>query len=124
MPLGQVFEKPVIVYYGCRNYLITVIKNIGFKWMVKFLTFQLLSFLLLFLMYLLRGKLKHAFAIVKAIFYVIFHLGEILKKRHFVQTQIRKVSDKEIFDKVMVKVSLKSMFLKSLKYTSDENNPN
>ncbi|MDD5292587.1 MAG: glycosyltransferase family 2 protein [Candidatus Omnitrophica bacterium] len=91
------YSNYVVRYYGCRNYLITALKNAGSLRLLKMLFFQLPSFLILSLLFCLRGKFSDAFFIIKALFSVVADYRGIMLKRNFVQNKIRRVKDRDLF---------------------------
>jgi len=91
------YSNYVIRYYGCRNYLITALKNASFLRLVKMLFFQVPSFLILSLLFCLRGKFSDAFFIIKALFSVVVDCRDIMSKRNLVQNKIRRIKDRDLF---------------------------
>jgi hypothetical protein len=51
-------------------------------------------------MLLVKGKIKNALAAQIGVFWWVFHLPRILKKRKYVQEKIRRVSDDEFIPKI------------------------
>ena len=100
------YSNYVVRYYGCRNYLITALKNAGFLRLLKMLFFQLPSFLILSLLFCLRGKFSDAFYIIKALFSVAIDYKDIMLKRNFVQNKIRRVKDRDLFPIIQQKKPL------------------
>ena len=52
------------------------------------------------LFFALKGGLKDAFYILKGIGWNISNIGLLLKKRHFINLNIRKVSDRNILNRI------------------------
>jgi GT2 family glycosyltransferase len=100
------YSNYVIRYYGCRNYLITALKNAGSLRLVKMLFFQLPSFLILALLFCLRGKFSDGFFILKALFSVGRDYKDIMAKRSLVQKNIRKIKDRDLFPIIQQKKTL------------------
>lgn len=95
------YPNYIIRYCGCRNYMTTLIKNPGLKNLIKILPLQLLSLTTLSIMFMIRGKFKDAFWVIKAVFWNFINIIFLLKKRNFIQRKIRKVKDSEFMDRIM-----------------------
>jgi GT2 family glycosyltransferase len=87
------FQKDMRDYRGCRNYILTLIKNLGTKNLLKILPLHLSCWLGLTLLFCLKGDIRHAFIIQKAIFWHILNIKTVVLKRRSVQKNIRKVED-------------------------------
>lgn len=77
------------VYLGCRNHYLTIIKNaVGWRlpWMLLWVG---LAWLNLEIMFLIKGKWQQALAIERATFWIIFRLGSVIKKRQWVQKNLK-----------------------------------
>jgi len=85
------------VFRSFRNRYVSYIKNLSFFELLKVLPIHTLFAQGYVLTFLFKGKFKEALAANWGIFWWIFHLPSILKKRKYVQSKIRKVSDADIF---------------------------
>ena len=103
-------------FLGCRNYIMTLLKNLSFGYLVRILPFHIFSWFVLSLLFFLRGKLIDSVNILKGISWNIFNLSTVIKKRSFVQKKIRKIEDKIIFKDLMKNQSLRFWFEKVLRY--------
>jgi GT2 family glycosyltransferase len=97
----QFYSFYAVRFYGCRNYIMTLLKNLSFGNLLWILPFHILGWLILSIAFLCKGKFKDSFWIIKAIFWNIFHFPSIMKKRSIVQKQIRKIPDNQFLEKVM-----------------------
>ncbi len=97
------YHKNIFRYYGCRNYISTLIKNLELTNLIKILPLHLGCWLTLSLFFFLKGSLDNGFYILKGVGWNFFNLGLLLKKRRLINTKIRKVNDCEIFNRIMVK---------------------
>lgn len=97
----EYYPPYVVRYYGCRNYITTLIKNLGTKNLAKVLPLHVFSWGALSLMFLFKGKLKDAFWLAKAIAWNVLNLACVLKKRGVIQGRVRRAADREIFSRVM-----------------------
>lgn len=85
-------------------------RNILSSFIINFSTISLLWFLILINIFwwfmffdrIIRGKFKLAMTLVHAYWWHLTHIKKTLEKRRRVQKKIRKVSDLEIFQKVLV----------------------
>ena len=111
------YYLPYIVrYYGCRNYITTLIKNFGFINLVKILPIHIFSWILLALMFLVRLKFMDAFWIIKAIVWNLTHPILLYKKRQLVQRNIRRVKDSQLMRKIMISQKMDYFLKKALVY--------
>lgn len=112
----EYYPDYVVKYYGCRNYISTLIKNLGFLNLLKIFPLHILSWMCLSLMFISRRRFKNAFWIIKANVWNAAHIFALLRKRNFIQKNIRKVKDNQIMDKVMTSKSLVYYLGKSVSY--------
>ena len=104
-----------IQYHSYKNRICSFIKNSELKNLFLLLPFHLFLCFALILVSLCCLKIKRAGAILRAIGWNIRHLGTTLQKRRFVQFQIRKVRDREIFFRVGVRTPF-AQFWGSMKW--------
>lgn len=95
------YPKYIVRYYGCRNYITTLIKNLNYLNLIRFLPLHLCCWILISGFFALKGSLYDTYLIFKGIGWNIFNIGLIIKKRNFLNANIRKVSDYSILNKVM-----------------------
>jgi len=103
-------------FLGCRNYIMTLLKNLSLGSLFKILPFHILSWLCISVLFLFRGKFTDSILILKGIFWNLFHIKGTIKKRIYVQRGIRRVKDEAIFNKFMKNHSLFSYFRKAMRY--------
>ena len=115
---SRYYPNYTVRYYGCRNYITTLLKNLGTINLIKILPLQILSFFVLAFMFLLKLKFKDFILVLKAIGWNFFNLGLILKKRRFNQTVIRKISDDHLMHKIMIEKTTTYYFGKAFSYIS------
>ncbi|MBI5123541.1 glycosyltransferase family 2 protein [Candidatus Roizmanbacteria bacterium] len=93
----SIMEKSeTTVFRAFRNRFISYIKNLSTWELVKVLPIHFILAEGFILVMLLKGKFKNSFAAQKGVLWWLFNMRAIFKKRKYVQTKIRKVSDKEI----------------------------
>lgn len=92
------FQADMRNYYGCRNYILTLEKNLGLKNLVKIMPFHFLAWAAIALMLLFKANFGQSYIIFKAILWHLFNIPTIIKKRSNVQQNIRKVSDSYLDD--------------------------
>ena len=94
-PSYFVRERRVMLY--TKNHIITLIKNLDFWNLVKFLPLVLLIELIkLLYILIIKRNLRIASSIIHGILSPFSNLGNVLEKRMIVQREIRKVSDKDV----------------------------
>lgn len=113
---AQYYPAYLVRYYGCRNYISTLIKNLGLFSLIKILPLHILSWMCLSLMFILKLRLKDAFWIIKANAWNAANIAVLLRKRNFVQKNIRKVRDSQIMAKAMISRSMAYYLGKSVSY--------
>jgi len=97
------YPKNIVRYYGCRNYISTLVKNLELRNLIKILPLHLSCWFLLSVLFVFKGNLKDGLYILKGIGWNILNINLLLKKRRFININIRKVSDREILGRVMEK---------------------
>lgn len=93
-----------ILFHSYKNIIFTYIKNFSPKYLLKILPITILLYQLVFLGYLIIGKFSSAIAVQKSILWNFVNLPLILKKRKYVQNNVRKISDDEYIPKLTKKV--------------------
>lgn len=91
-------------FNGCKNYILTLIKNLSFINLIKILPLHIILWEGLAIYILLRGEFKNFFWINKGILWNFVSIKHNLQKRKFVQKN-RKVSDAILFPIIMKKRS-------------------
>ena len=112
----EYYSNYVVRFYGCRNYIMTLLKNLSLGSIVKIVPFHILGWIILSFAFVLKGRLKDAFWITKGILYNFIYIVPIIKKRNIVQRKFRKISDKALFENVMIKKPLIFYFKKAYCY--------
>lgn len=111
----QKFYRPA--YFGCRNMITTLIKNLGLKKLIFILPVNIGCWLVLALLFLAQLKVERSLAILKGIWWNLTHLPEILEKRRIIQST-RVISDQQLFSLVGTKESIPYYFGKALSYVT------
>ena len=97
----SVMEKSdLTIFRSFKNRYYSYIKNLSLGELIKLLPIHFVFCEAVVFSAFLRGIFKHALAAQWGILWWIFHLPTILKKRHHVQTKIRKVSDRDFLPKI------------------------
>jgi len=110
------YQKYIIKYYGCRNYISTLIKNLEFRNLIEILPLHITCWLILSLFFILKLNFDDSFYILKGIGWNILNIGVLLKKRSFIKSHIRKFSDSIILVRVMDKKRISYYFGKGFAY--------
>lgn len=98
--------RSYIQFHSFKNRLMTYIKNLSAGNLVEVIPLTLLVYQAIFLLFLITGKFKTAFAIQGAILWNILNIDKTLKKRRYIQTKIRKVKDEDFLPKITRDVRL------------------
>jgi GT2 family glycosyltransferase len=93
----SIMEKgETTVFRSFRNRFISYWKNLSTWELLKVLPIHFVFSEGYILIFLLKGKLKNAWAAQKGTLWWVFHMSSILEKRKHVQSTIRKVKDQDI----------------------------
>ncbi|HNX81570.1 MAG TPA: glycosyltransferase family 2 protein [Candidatus Omnitrophota bacterium] len=106
----------VVKYYGCRNYITTLWKNLSLGALFRVMPLHIASWLALSAMFLVKGKFRDSWWIVRGVTWNLFHIVTVLKKRHLVQKKVRAVSDSSFMPRVSVKNPLSYYMGKAVSY--------
>ena len=88
-------------YYGCRNTIMTQIKNWGVAKAIVCIPVNIAVWLGLAAAFVIKGRGRQAWALWQGVWWNVINLGKVLAKRKKVQT-IRVVSDWQILERVGV----------------------
>lgn len=103
--------NPTIWYYNHRNHISSFLRNLSVPYLILMLFNFNLVLIFWFFLNLSKFRFDICITLPKAYLWHIKHFGETLKKRKLVQSKIRKVSDKEIFQKTLVSSNLRYFLL-------------
>lgn len=95
-----------ILFHSYKNRIFSYLKNFSLKYLAKVLPLTLLLYQIAFLGYIFTGRFQYALAVQKGIFWNITNLKSILKKRKYIQENIRKISDDEYVPRLTKSVGL------------------
>jgi hypothetical protein len=104
-----------IVYFGCRNHLITLIKNLGLKKMILVLPIVKISWFTLAILSLLSLKFNKGLSILNGLWANLSSLPQTLQKRKQIQ-KTRRITDQELFAIVGTKKNLGYYLGKAMAY--------
>lgn len=93
-------KKEVVIFRSFRNRFVSYIKNLSLGKLFMVLPIHFLLCELLIATSLLRGKFRQAIASQAGVLGWIPNLPSILRKRKYIQSKIRRVSDDQIFSEV------------------------
>jgi hypothetical protein len=94
----------LVKFHGTKNYILTLIKNLEFKNLLKILPIHIGIWISIAFFFLFKRQFKSAKWIIQGIFWNLVNYKKIIKKRKTVQEK-RVVKDKEIFPKIYRKKS-------------------
>lgn len=93
-------------FHGSKNYILTLIKNLGNESLIRILPLHVILWLGLSLYVFFRGDYKASFWILKGVVWNIINLKKSLRKRHVIQKK-RKALDHDLFPKILMKKPFK-----------------
>lgn len=112
--------NPEIWYHNHRNHISSFIRSLSIPYLLLILFNFNLMLMLWFFINILKLKFNIAITLPRAYFWHLVHLRQTLKKRKFIQTKIRKVSDNEIFEKCLLNPNWQYYLMHfNLKYKDD-----
>jgi len=94
-----------VKFHGTKNYIMTLIKNLGKINLFKILPKHILLWIGVVCVLILKGKFKDSYFVLKGIIWNFFNAFRIGKKRFKIQRE-RKISDRDLFPRIMVKKKL------------------
>lgn len=103
-----IFRKTIdqiIKFHGCKNYLTTLFKNLGFLNLIKIFPLHLSLWICILIYFLYKKDFKSSKWIFEGILWYFKNFKKLLIKRRIVQSR-RKVEDREIFPKILKRASL------------------
>ena len=95
------YPKKIVRYFGCRNYIATLIKNLEPRNLMRILPFHIACWFCLFFLFILKRNLLDGFYILKGIGWNALNINFLANKRKFINRRIKIVSDRQILSKVM-----------------------
>ncbi|MFA5156194.1 MAG: glycosyltransferase family 2 protein [Candidatus Omnitrophota bacterium] len=110
------YTKYIVRYFGCRNYITTLIKNLQPGNLLKILPLHVACWLALALLFIIKLSPMDSLYILKGIGWNILHIGSILNKKARISRDIRKKTDSQILPKIMDKRKINYYFGKGFAY--------
>ena len=109
-----------VKFHGTKNYIMTLIKNLGKINLFKILPKHILLWFGIVAVLFLKGKFRDSYLVLKGIVWNFYNIFRIGNKRSEIQKG-RKISDKDLFPKIMVKKKL-SYFINKFRDTDEIGN--
>ncbi len=97
------YPKKTVRFYGCRNYITTLIKNLEFGSLIKILPLHIFSWLAISVLFLLKGDFADSWHILTGVYWNVLNINTVLKKREFNNRQIRVVGDEAVLSRIKSK---------------------
>lgn len=94
-----------ILFHAYKNNIYAYIKNFSFEYVIKIVPIMLGMYQLAFFGYIITGKFNYALALQRGILWNIINILSVLRKRRYIQENIREVSDKEFMPRLTKQVS-------------------
>jgi GT2 family glycosyltransferase len=112
-----------IYFHSYKNRICTYLKNLSIPYLIPVLLNTMILYEVLTIVYLVHRKFRNAVSVQQAILWNITHFLDTLKKRKFIQTNIRKINDDEFLPQITRSVRLSyfyHMYFDLSKYNSDK----
>lgn len=90
-----------IIFHSYKNRIQTYLKNLEVKTGIRIVSVHITISLLISFAYLIKGRFGYSVAIIKALGWSLLNIFNILKKRKFVQEEVRKVRDDKFLPKIL-----------------------
>lgn len=90
------YKEKVIYFDGCKNYITMLIKNLEWHNLIRILPKHLLIWLFVAFIFVLKGEFRKVKYTFGGIFYNLWHLGAICRKKARINATIRQKKDKDI----------------------------
>lgn len=108
------YSRYLVRYYGPRNYILMLLKNFSWGRLLRMLPLQILALLSLAVLFIIRGKFKDGYYILRGISWNLTNWSYLMKKRAVVQ-RMRMVDDNNL-DFLFKKGSMSAYFSKIKSY--------
>ena len=95
----------LVRFHGTKNYIMTLIKNFGFRQLIFTLPIHIMIWLGLAAFLIIRGSFRSGFNIFRGISWNIINLHKTLNKRRNIQSR-RVVPDRILLNKIMKKQNI------------------
>lgn len=104
-------ENSQLWYYNHRNHLSSFIRNLSAPYLFILLFNFNLILIIWFFMNIIKLRFDLAIVLPKVYFWQLIHIKQNLIKRKIIQSQIRKVTDNEIFSRTLISPSWRYYFI-------------
>ena len=105
-------KKKYFYFYNTRNNLLIIVKNATFPYIIPMLTFSFFIHLVRFLVYIVVGRISHAMATLKGIFWIFGNLNKVIEMRN----SLKNRNDKYVKFIMNLKESIPMLFGKTAKH--------
>lgn len=105
------FQTFLARFHGPKNYLLTIIKNLETKELLKILPVNILVWFGVAFHQIITMRVKSGLYVLSGILWIPLNLHKVISKRNYVQEH-RRVNDKKIFRHIMRESSLWYFFSK------------
>lgn len=110
------YSRYIVRFFGCRNYILTLIKNLDGFDLAKILLLHIICWLSISLFFILRFRFLDALYILMGIGWHLLNLGTSLNKRIYTQKYIRASNTQYVFKRIMAEENVSDYIGKMLKY--------
>lgn len=94
-----------IRFHGTKNYIMTLIKNLGFRQLIYTLPIHVMAWFGLAVLLIIQGNFKSGFNILRGIWWNLANLPKTLNKRWYIQSR-RALPDQILLKKTMKKQNI------------------
>lgn len=108
------YSRYLVRYYGARNYILMHLKNLSGGRLLKVLPLHIFALTSMAFLFIITGRFKDGYYMIKGILWNIKNFPYVLKKRNFVQRKLRKAKDSEL-DFLFVRPRLVMHYLQKTK---------
>lgn len=113
----EYYKRISVTFRGCRNNILTLLKNYEIKNCLLVIPLHTAAWIILVILFIMRGKYSRAWSIMRGINWNIQHLRDTLKKRQKIQRK-RILSDTQLFSVVGTHNSPLYYLLKAKSYVT------
>lgn len=108
---SSAFENETVLFHNSKNKIRSFLKNFGLKNVLVFLSLHLVLSVGLIFDIVHKRKIVTPKSFTKALIWNIMHFNETMQERTHVQNDIRKKSDKDILNQIMVTPNFWRVFM-------------
>ncbi|OLD02511.1 MAG: hypothetical protein AUJ07_08560 [Crenarchaeota archaeon 13_1_40CM_3_53_5] len=113
--ISPALSSYLVSYHGPKNYLATIVKNVGFLLGLKMIPLHVFIWTAAIALLLFKRRTVEAALVGRGLAWNIIHLSNLQRKRLLVQSQIRRVPDSAILPRIMRPMPLEYLLKRAQK---------